>query len=102
MTKHTPGPWWVGHHAITGVFAERKAGTISIREAVVASCGGFSTNTDQGEHCAENEANARLIAAAPDLLEAAKMYVGSRGSAQGRVALSLLRAAIAKATGEDQ
>ena len=57
---HTPGPWEVSHLSAAG---KRTAGLL-IREA---------------GHCItlasvrrENEANARLIAAAPDLLEALK------------------------------
>lgn len=30
---------------------------------------GYSTNTDNGEHIEENQANARLIAAAPEMYE---------------------------------
>lgn len=55
-TKHTPGPWRVRHL------------TASTEEAGVAH---FELRAKaQGDTFAENKANARLIAAAPKLLEA--------------------------------
>jgi hypothetical protein len=49
------------------------------------------------------EANARLIAAAPELLEACKAMIDYYGSASANVeALTAARAAIAKATGENE
>lgn len=74
----------------------------------VAHCGGFDTNRSRDEEVA----NARLIAAAPDLLEALKLHDAymalptDRGGAfgpkgQARAAFDdAKRAAIAKATGE--
>lgn len=61
--KHTPGPWQVRHGF--NVFGQRRDAGI---EATVATCGGFASN--QFDATIENEANARLIAAAPALLEA--------------------------------
>lgn len=56
---HTPGPWRV--HPFDG--------HVSAGERLVANCMGHSDN--QNPHCRdENIANARLIAAAPSLLEA--------------------------------
>jgi hypothetical protein len=64
MSGHTPGPWTIKYE--TNVGAARSG----CDWAVVAATGAFSTNTDSGEHDTENKANARLIAAAPELLAA--------------------------------
>jgi hypothetical protein len=60
---HTPGPWKL--HERT-----RKA-VVGASGYVVAACGGYANNKRDPESLeAELEANARLIAVAPDLLEA--------------------------------
>lgn len=91
--KHTPGPWTV--HG-------RRAG-LTIRDAKdrpVAEPWLTDISHD------EREANARLIAAAPELLAALYTVLGSdmaqREEDEGRVSdtLNTLRAAIAKARGE--
>ncbi len=60
-TKHTPGPWDVGAARKTMVMARTKT-------VLIADCGNVPQNfgTSQGE----TEANARLIAQAPAMLEA--------------------------------
>jgi len=57
MSKHTPGPWKVKYGI--NVFGGKRS---------VANCGGYTSNTSPDNDLAENEANARLIAAAPDML----------------------------------
>lgn len=100
MNKHTPGPWSVPHMArdevgcnCAYVLAEPYMGsicTISISDG--------KTIRDFGNDCPpldEAKANARLIAAAPDLLAALIDLVEGHsigGAKRGR-------AAIAKATG---
>lgn len=107
MSEFTPGPWFAGwgdgitgpktaamiewtgkypvHRITTGLFGQE------IREPV---CALHSSDAD-------HQANARLISAAPDLLEAARIALlnyersGIAGNADGIA----LRAAIAKATG---
>lgn len=64
MTKHTPGPWKV--EMKTMVMAGRRS---------ICSAGGYSQNFDTEKVAAENQANARLIAAAPDMLEALEAYI---------------------------
>lgn len=65
MSKHTPGPWEIDKRCETSVFAELDG------RRGICSTGGYSTNTIDPEVLNdENNANARLIAAAPDLLEA--------------------------------
>jgi hypothetical protein len=62
--QHTPGPWSARHwvcHAATTVVRE-----VDGRVEVIAECSGF------GRYADESLADARLIAAAPDLLAALK------------------------------
>jgi hypothetical protein len=66
MSKHTPGPWETfKEHNVRDVHDHRG----------VATCGGYSQNWNEDIVYQENIANARLIAAAPELLEAAKDVV---------------------------
>jgi hypothetical protein len=86
MSTHTPGPW-----------KKSKYGELKNPEGqqvMVWGCGiAHSMRTS------ETEANARLIAAAPDLLEALKEIV-QRNEIQHWFNLDQARAAIAKAEGE--
>ena len=90
-TQHTSGPWWIGH------------GTLSIY-----SSEGRIADLKQSANDDQDEADARLIAAAPDLLEALKEYekfVATRRSELGTLSNEMervnatVRAAINKATG---
>ncbi|WP_313014578.1 hypothetical protein [Brevundimonas sp.] len=98
---HTPGPWVVtsdGHYVSPGADLSKIVALI------------FRPNTDQE---GERHANARLIAAAPDLLAALieardalhQHYVDWDGEPEDAVPLQLARskcdAAISRATGED-
>lgn len=65
MTKHTPGEWHIKYDF--NVFGPGGR--------LVAGCGGHSSNVDSQRVHDENIANARLIAAAPRLLEACKRGV---------------------------
>lgn len=97
MTHHTPGPW--------KLVPKFHASVESSTGRHVANCGGYTTNMDQGEHMNENEANARLIAAAPDLLEALEALLETakedRPYAHTDTGSEVFKAqaAIAKATG---
>lgn len=93
MSKHAPGPWrtqpWPHERECMGadLGAMAVVGADGISPAVV--WGGLESS----------EANARLIAAAPDLLEAlkyARMYVETEGPEDE---LEMVDAAIAKAEG---
>lgn len=100
MSNHTPGPWTV------------KASRYVQRQAIVAgaSCGHDLIAEVMGSN-GENEANARLIAAAPDLLAALKgveWVIGAgprfcadcgRDRAAGHAEECRLNAALAKAAG---
>jgi len=87
MSKHTPGPWM-----------PPAAGDVSIRDAsrLLVAYLPMAFNDDE---CAEIEANARLIAAAPCLLAALKDVLAAHGE-QLHDAFAAACAAIAKA--EDQ
>jgi len=67
MDKHTPGPWFVGNAPSHSAKAYARRPGDNVR--LVANC-------EQHEwierSAAENRANARLIAAAPELLEACR------------------------------
>ena len=115
MTKHTPGPW------TTNPRGEDGAEVYAL--ASVAWCGIASTHGASGSQvirAAEAQANARLIAAAPDLLRGLEAMIGlchgcrGRGRCFGPVPVGSVgesvyqpcpecsdaRAAIAKAKGE--
>lgn len=113
MSKHTPGEWRVRNNSIGGPFVSSDNGTI----ADVRTFGGVHVG---GHQHPETIANARLIAAAPELLAALQWYE-AKAVQMGRAAihqdsklmLSLMkevaveygaqaRAAISKATGEQQ
>jgi len=89
MSTHTPGPWRIAPHS---------KWLLKIETADRVICDGFS-----GSH--EDYANARLIAAAPDLLAALARLVESPGvnedmlSPETIAAADAARAAIAKAQG---
>lgn len=108
MTKHTPGPWvvdngfgrklWIGVPRVPGDVDHYGFHTIIT---------GIDINGQTVEARAVKEANAHLIAAAPELLEACGAVdaylsnrVGEKSDSQGFVILSQIRAAIAKAKGE--
>ena len=61
-TTHTPGPWFIN---------KRAAMFIECAHRGIASCTGADNRSPDNLE-AENKANARLIAAAPDLLAACK------------------------------
>lgn len=100
--KHTPGPWIVASDE-----------TVTVRDAQdggIASCGWLKSRlTGPRRTSAEVHANARLISAAPDLLEALRAFVEDgfslheverRTDPGTYAAIVKARAAIAKATGE--
>ena len=86
MSAHTPGPW-----VTDDVYKD------DIARYVMSDLVPFPhtiARLELGQDRAEQEANARLIAAAPELLEALERYVHHFGDP-----LKCARAAIAKATG---
>lgn len=97
MNKHTPGPWmavgaWVEH-------PDDEVADICVCDTMLFSQGHF--NRSEEEECA----NARLIAAAPELLEALKKLMKDAGGedlVKWKIAHEAARAAIAKATGGEE
>lgn len=87
--KHTPGPWVVDPAVRQGftVYAPKEGFIVG-------------TQDEEGRYGAiESEANARLIAAAPDLLDALLMVLDDPNALDGRPrTYEYVRAAIAKAT----
>lgn len=90
--QHTPGPW-----------------RIEDKERILSDCPEFRIMCSDGYIAgvdstrAENAANARLIAAAPELLEALEAIIASADAGNAAILNRLLdqaRAAIAKARGE--
>ena len=59
--SYTPGPWHLNERTETGI--------VGADGRHVATTGGFLDTRIEDGGCAENAANARLIAAAPELLE---------------------------------
>jgi len=97
MTKHTPGPWMIGERVKTA----RLDNALMIRPA-------DHCNYEYGATAiiGTSEANARLIAAAPDLLDALQSMVDAYQThfdvmpVAWQTCDNIARAAIAKATGE--
>lgn len=107
MSKHTPGPWFTFANATcVGGPAGILGNPSGADTAGIAHCGMALRAGD------ELQANARLIAAAPDLLEALQAMLKDSETVRrvmlaeagiGMVdenALSMARTAIAKATGD--
>ena len=104
MSKHTQGPWTVSNETdISGIENDPENGCVGPVDVAHVYL-----RTVQGR----TEANARLIAAAPDLLEALEwcaetlaVFVADGSAAPESVIgknLTTARAAIAKATGEKE
>ncbi len=83
--KHTPGPWRISDARSTKVVLIDDAKGQAVGELVWADV--------------RNPADARLIAAAPDLLDALKDLVSVLGADSGEAEIVAARAAIAKAGG---
>lgn len=66
MSNHTPGPWTVGMFLTNG--GQKPVVSADRRIALADSQTDFERGQGWQHECAEREANARLIAAAPDML----------------------------------
>ena len=89
MSRHTPGPWY---------FLPDRNGRLQVGPSINYTVAEMCVTPLEGQ-----EANARLIATAPELLEALSDCVAHMHWTQplGEVALKKAKAAIAKATGGD-
>ena len=99
MSKHTKGPWFCPTPLHGTFYVEARIDGGMLQE--VASCGPTAEPSQQA-------ANARLLAAAPELLEALKLALEYWRHRQQRyknrspVWVQAARAAITKATGEQE
>ena len=94
-TKHTQGPWRINKYGSIGAGERGTEPIVAIVEPF------YSVDRRHGDHAA----NARLIAAAPDMLEALTALLArfddnpELSELIGRVEIERARAAIAKAEG---
>lgn len=97
--KHTPGPWGISsdpcHYDTLSTVTAGDERKVQPDRQMIVQVGGFAGVPEQ-------EANARLIAAAPDLLAALQSVLANSLDSQGLAdAHKQARAAIAKATNPD-
>ena len=88
-TKHTPGPWMIAESDERFVYALNEKGFNRFCAQV----------QDAHTDISELQANARLIAAAPELLEALNRAVMNYGHVMNAQDRKFIGEAIAKATG---
>ncbi len=109
MSKHTPGPWMPRRAVKPDNTGGYDWAIIAPDKAIVAECFEVVDWAENGVDFDTRpvEANARLIASAPDLLEALQDIVDSDGLPPAHVGyipkavkMARARAAIAKALGE--
>ena len=96
--KHTPGPWIYGPEVgpdCTRIDAENGLVIAAVRSREITS---WEQSRPIYSWSEEGAANARLIAAAPDLLEACRVAFDQTCSSGRPKDWEQLRAAIAKAT----
>ena len=98
MSKHTKGPWAVVEHDHAICIQTESPSKTKYGASRYAAIGGFDRN-DRAQ-LEEARANARLIAAAPELLEALKVLVENGGIGPEQM-FNDARAAIVKATGSE-
>lgn len=100
MSKHTPGPWHWPHDSndLCPVNPDPQHMAVS---SILTADGGFGfLGRSSADTLAELDADRRLIAAAPDLLDALKTLLFAADDSQSYdAALVSARAAIAKAEG---
>lgn len=71
MNKHTPGPWWIEEHTYHNSLSKYwniYSGKDRHKKIITLGCDPLGTYVKKPEQ----EANAHLIAVAPDLLEVCK------------------------------
>lgn len=100
--KHTPGPWRAEQVRMGGPRNPYLAWSVQGKGGCVAEI--RYTGIHPKNQIGEDEANARLIAAAPELLEALKAFVSNEGDAMfptpTKQQYDFARAAISRATGK--
>lgn len=101
MPKHTQGPWTVNINTNDSREAETIQGPDNVRIAATYKVHEHRPNKTAAWY--EARANAKLIAAAPDLLEVARQVVLAAEQQEGSIPSDIVSgayAAILKATGE--
>jgi hypothetical protein len=101
--NHTPAPWAVDINTNHAHEAETIRGADNVRIAATYKI--HEHRADRMGAYYETRANARLIAAAPELLEALKVAESElryHAATRNSEALNIVRAAINKATGGEQ
>ena len=96
--QHTPGPWTQHSQDKSKIIA---TGVFNKDGSVIQVGSAWGPAGRWGEVKEEHFANARLIAAAPELLEAAKVILKrmfEQGKAEDQIYVDILSAAIGKAT----
>jgi hypothetical protein len=98
MSNHTPGPWKVVHSESKPAF--NVVGAIWGGKYKIARCP-YVPNMPEPDYSDEALANARLISAAPELLQACIDFVRKvdAGQAKSTNSYNQMQAAIFKATG---
>ena len=98
MSKHTPGPWTNDDGLVNGI--ESRTGRVEQTPSLDIFDAGDWPSALQDEA----QANAKLIAAAPDMLAALKLFISTYAATQTHptiiqeaAVISAIRAAIAKA-----
>lgn len=93
MSKHTPGPWQVVEHSWsdTGIYSDK-------HHIAHLSIEGVATESNQSQLEASMDANAKLIAAAPELLNAVRFLLSNPDNRISPADIEAANAAIAKAT----
>lgn len=99
MSNYTPGPWTAVHATVAAQIDVMEIAEVAYMRVIPASGGWPTARTPEND--------ARLIAAAPELLEACKLIVSvfdalppTSAARTERLQINAARAAIAKATGE--
>lgn len=98
MSKHTPGPWKTEQSSRTDIYIISQS--VEARNKWVATACNHEFHPTE-ENNKRNQYNARLIAAAPELLECLLDVLDADGDLDV-MDFNRYRAAIAKATGEDE
>ena len=101
MSKHTPGPWTVENASGVMLWIGAMRVPDEARYGLHTIITGIDIEDLTPEACAIKEANAHLIAAAPDLLEACEAVAATTWSRNTAEKIGAqVRAAIKKARGE--
>lgn len=98
MSRHTPGPWLLELLSLPSQNFDY--GIRATSDCVSGYVCFVNTRWVHGDQQAQQRANARLISAAPELLESCERALAAWEGTGPAIILDELRAAIAKATGE--